>query len=132
MKTDPQKREELARLTRYANQLAADLADTRLRIRTMLTDLGMPNIAVLKPFPAPVVLKDIEFGPRISVGEALPETWRSVRIHLPNQSTALAVWTGREWWAQGMRQNPTHWQSLAPEEPADRGAEKKLVKTAFA
>lgn len=114
MKTDREKREELARLTRYANQLAADLADTRTRIRAVLTDLGLPKIAVLKPFPDPVLLKPFQFGPRIPVHELLPEAWKSVRLHLPDGTTPLGVWTGCEWWSRGRQQYPTHWQAILP------------------
>ena len=115
MKSAHEQREELARLTRYANQLAADLADTRARIRLLVADLGLPRITVFRPLrvvPQPQALK---FGPSFDVLETLPETWKSVRLQLPDGSTPLGVWTGFEWWSQGRLQQPTHWQPILPE-----------------
>jgi hypothetical protein len=121
MKTAHEQREELARLTRYANQLAADLADTRLRIRSILTDLGLPKFAVLKPFPDPVLVRPLQFGPKIAVREGRPEPWKSVRLHLVDGSTVLGVWTGVEWWGRGQLQYPAHWQAILSGPEYDSG-----------
>lgn len=121
MKNIHEQREELARLTRYANQLAADLADTRARIRLLVTSLGLPKISLFRPHlhgPA-----DLRFGPVFAVTETQPEPWKSVRLHLADGSMPLGVWTGFEWWSQGRVQHPSHWQPILSEMPPSEHAE---------
>ncbi len=115
MKDAHEQREELARLTRYANQLAADLADTRARIRLLVTTLGLPKISVYRHMHGSMGSGPIRFGPSFAVSDSLPEPWKSVRLHLADGTTALGVWTGFEWWSQGRLQHPTHWQPIVPE-----------------
>ena len=109
MRNATEQREELARLTRYANQLAADLADTRTRIRALVTSLGLPKLTLFRPATG-AVSAALQFGPEFSIEEALPPPWKTVRLRLPDGSRPLGVWTGFEWWSQGRLQYPTHWE----------------------
>ena len=121
MKNVHEQREELARLTRYANQLAADLAETRARIRLLVASLGLPKISLFQP--ALHLPGDLRFGPSFDAADTQPEPWKSVRLHLTDGTMPLGIWTGYEWWSQGRVQHPTHWQPILAEIPPAEQAE---------